>query len=110
MTPERKKYLASISKEERIIRNAIGLYRTNIFFRKRYLNSGRDKDKPVRLSQEKRGIGETKTIIKNLKKRLPAPKKEVDIGLYWAILNCPICRTTTPIHAGYCLCCGQKLR
>lgn len=104
MTPERKKYLAGISKEERAIRQALAEEKGFIRMYKDVLSCGAGSQKTYKL------LVAAKAKIKALKKQLPAPRKEIDIGLYWAILNCPICRTTNPIHAGYCLCCGQKLR
>lgn len=107
MTEERKKYLANISKEERVSRVELSIQKNRLRYLKeliKYSINTNDKRTMLRLMQD------TRFIIKYLKKQLPAPRKEIDIGLYWSIFNCPICRTTIPIHASYCLCCGQKLR
>ena len=109
MTPERQQYLASISKEERAIRELIENRKRTIKHYKILMNEDKEDTEYIN-DIGKPQIAETKILIKALKKQLPAPKKEIDIGLYWAIFNCPICRTTIPIHSGYCLCCGNKMR
>lgn len=107
MTPERKKYLANISKEERVIRDEVKFKKRIVSIRKLCVKLSENNNER---SSHKQRISDLKTVIKALKKQLPAPRKEISIGQYWAIFNCPICRTTIPIHSGYCLCCGQKLR
>lgn len=113
MTEERKKYLANIGREELEIRKKIIQLKRVVRFNKLCLNTKGCSDLVAFMlwtPTPQSNIRETKAIIQSLKKQLPAPRKEIDIGLYWAIFNCPKCRTTIPIHAGYCLCCGQKLR
>lgn len=109
MTPEREKYIAGISKEERTIRELIENRKRTIKHYKILMNEDKEDTEYIN-DVGKPQITIRKFLIKALKKQLPAPKKEISIGQYWVIFDCPICRTTTPIHAGYCLCCGQKLR
>lgn len=105
MTEERKRYLASISKEEKVIREALAEERQFVKYCKEKLDYFGGSEKTYKM------ITTAKSKIKTLKKQLPAPRKEINIGRYLTFFNCPICRTKiTPVHAGYCLCCGQKFR
>ncbi|MCQ2581904.1 MAG: HNH endonuclease [Alphaproteobacteria bacterium] len=112
LTPERKKFLASISEEERAIRNVIG-YQKMIIYNNKFFLSSRILCKTVKgmkfhSDSAKREIREAKAVIKNLKKLLPAPRR------YWSSFrlacNCPICNNQVIKKDDYCPCCGQKLR
>lgn len=109
MTDERKKYLASISKEERIIRLELSIQKNRLRYLKeliKYPINTNDKRTMLRLMQD------TRFIIKALKKQLPAPA-EMEYGQEYI---CPICNTITQapyksLHEMfYCPYCGQKLR
>lgn len=107
MTEERKKYLANISKEERIIRDQIKEYRLQISNSKfeLALNS------PIGLPPKffKQIIRCNKTLIKALKKQLPAPKVVCETK-YMVMISCPRCRIGDMLFGDYCPYCGQKLR
>lgn len=106
MTPERKQYLTSISKEERAIRQALAEEKGLISLCKNELN---------RICFSKRNatykmLNTSKTRVKVLKKQLPAPMKE---QMYYCVkvVNCPICDSALDTWAeNYCWNCGQKLR
>lgn len=104
MTPERARYFASISTEERIIRARIRFLKDDISDDKHALNT-------VSLIRKfrKSCIKENKILIKNLKKQLPAPKKMI-----WSCFEecvCPICEEgVQQEYTNYCPHCGQKLR
>lgn len=107
MTPERKKYLASISKEERIVRRVIDEQKSILRTCKEELNencltfSDLDYLYPM--------INSYKESIKVLKKELPAPKEKIDLvrNRYHMFL-CPVCGAS--VDGVYCFNCGQKLR
>ena len=113
MTEERKKYLDSISKEERAIRLELRIQKNRIRYLKEmmeypiYMN---DKRTMLRLMKD------TRFIIKCLKKRLPAPIIEgfEKISWYNALVYvdvCPICKQTIfDYESNCCPCCGQRLR
>ena len=100
MTEERKKYLASISEEERTIRNALKYNKGCLKECKRIcsLNSN--------YYRWKEPITVTKSIIKSLKKQLPAPFWVSKSNTYY----CPICGNMANNGREYCSWCGQKLR
>lgn len=103
MTPERKKYLDGISKEERAIRQALAEEKGLISLCKNELN---------RICFSKRNVtykmlNTSKTRIKALKKQLPAPTKSL-INYH---CNCPKCGFFVDGEDdNYCYNCGQKLR
>lgn len=107
MTEERRKYLASIGKEERKIRIAIAEEKSFISICKDHLNCSRYKNKTTYEM-----IASAKTKIKALKKQLPAPA-EMECEQEYI---CPMCNTITQApyksmrEMFYCPFCGQKLR
>lgn len=103
LTNERRKFLASISEEERIIRKQIRDYKYAICNCKDELS---ERPKSIWLRVELR---EYKVVLKNLKKQLPAPRKEYQ-NEYLDYCLCPICRWYANHERGYCPKCGQKLR
>lgn len=113
MTEERKKYLASISVEERAIRNVIGYQKIRIYNNKFFLSSHilckAVKGMNLSFNFAKREIREAKFIIKALKKQLPAPVKFVRDGK-WAYVSCSVCKGAIIEDELYCHNCGQKLK
>lgn len=107
MTEERKKYLASISKEERAIRASLEIEHYELKANKELVNAYKDSKEYYK--QYKEGIARAKTTIKALKKQLPAPKKMI-----WSCFEecvCPICEEgVQQEYDNYCPNCGQKLR
>lgn len=106
MTPEREKYLASISKEERAIRLELNVQKNRLKYLKeliKYPIHMNDKRTMLRLMQD------TRFVIKNLKKQLPAPRKEYQ-NEYLDYCLCPICRWYANHERDYCPKCGHKLR
>ena len=103
MTEERKQYLASISKEERVIRLAIAEEKSFIGMCKDHLNCG------CRTKTTYKMIATTKAKIKSLKKQLPAPTTEVEHEHLYSY-QCPICKAGIVYFPCYCPDCGQKLR
>lgn len=103
MTEERKQYLASISKEERAIREGISYHKDLIKSLKDIFNC----DDGVVKNSWKFAIAKEKTVIQSLKKQLPAPTR---FG------SCVICGSKQPkghirfYSYSYCAECGQKLR
>lgn len=115
MTPERARYFASISNEERAIRNAIAEEKGLISLCKNELN---------RICFSKRNVtykmlNTSKTRVKALKKQLPQKLVYVSANednIHWC-LNCPACHYTIvpsnftmSFFRNYCPNCGQKLR
>lgn len=105
MTDERKKYLASISKEERAIRQALAEEKGLISLCKNELN---------RICFSKRNatykmLNTSKTRIKALKKQLPAPIDTHDWGVR-LVNHCGVCGVSCITWHKYCPRCGQKLR
>ena len=101
MTPERRKYIESISNEERAIRNAIDHLKIFIRNDKDGLKNGID----ATIDGLKWDIRNCKYVIKALKKQLPAP--------ILAGETCSVCdfsHEDSLIFPSYCTCCGQKLR
>lgn len=108
MTEERKKYLASISKEEWIIRlNIIGL-KARIRDEKFWLNHVTG-DTEEQIKQTLWRINSIKIIIKSLKKQLPAPLEQCFDGRIHYI-GCSVCKFQAEPYYAHCPCCGQKLR
>lgn len=104
MTPERKKYLAGISKEEIYIRRRIRQLKDAISDDKYALNNG-----TCMKWLRKICIRENKILIKALKKQLPAPKVVCETK-YMVMISCPRCRIGDMLFGDYCPYCGQKLR
>ena len=103
MTEERRKYLASISKEEQHIRFLINLGKLQIKNTKCCINEDNEYNKEI-LKVE---LSVWKTNIKALKKQLPAPT----ISLINYHCNCPKCKFFVDgENDNYCYNCGQKLR
>ena len=113
MTPERRKYLASISKEELEIRKKIIQLKGVVRFNKLCLNTKGCSDLVAFMfwtPTPQSTIRETKVIIQALKKQLPAPRKHYtdEVCDY---IGCPICYFEIyKDYPCYCLECGQKLR
>lgn len=112
MTPERKKYLKSISNEERAIRYQLKIHNACICNCKYDLNFNKHCIIPYSVLTET--IRDEKNIIKALKKQLPAPRKR---KTFWVggerghLLTCPKCENyVKPFSDNYCATCGQKLR
>lgn len=109
MTPERRKYIASISNEERAIRSE--LYSKKIRLSDLKWNVKFSTYKDVRTTSLEL-IKETKIIIRALKKQLPAPLLERPICLgsemYYFCSACGIVLISDTDN--YCFKCGQKLR
>lgn len=103
MTPERKKYLDNISKEEKVTRRFLEIYSNSMKHLKSYLNTADYKD----IKGAKNAIAEAKAITQILKKQLPIPTR---FGA------CVICGCKQPkghirfYSYSYCAECGQKLR
>lgn len=114
MTEERKKYMGSISKEEREIRQAISDCRRMIKHGKEGI--GKYKDRPrcfgniLLFENFKDDVRFNKIYLKSLKKRLPAPKEKIELirGRYYMFV-CSVCGAST-VEGTYCPYCGQKLR
>ena len=108
MTPERKIFLASISKEERIIRNTINAIECGISIDKQSMAFNINK------LGHKKSIEKLKTILKVLKKQIPMclAKRYLYIGKVKQTLGiCPTCRNVIEItDSHFCIECGQKLR
>lgn len=111
MTPERARYFASISNEERAIRQYIASLKTTITILKALC---KDDKSAYALRKDKQEISKFKTIIKALKKQLPQEPIYHD----WGIRYCYYCPTCHFIINHYenrckdgccCSACGQKL-
>lgn len=104
MTPERARYFASISTEERIIRARIRFLKADISDDKHALNT-------VSLIRKfrKSCIKENKILIKNLKKQLSSPRVVCEDYFGGAWLEC-VCGNHIYPKQPYCENCGQKLR
>lgn len=104
MTEERKKYFASISKEERVIRDTITALECGISIDKQSMTFNINK------LGHKKSIEKLKIIIKSLKKQLPAPKEKIELirGRYYMFV-CSVCGASS-VEGTYCPYCGQKLR
>lgn len=110
MTDERKKYLASISKEEQIIRKTIHYYHKCLVGNKRCLKQYRKNGLPCLLKETREQIRETKVLVKALKKQLPAPRHEqYDYISDSSWLDCGCGKGVYPTQP-YCMWCGHKLR
>lgn len=111
MTEERSRYLANISKEERLIRNRIDYHKSSLKMKKWLTKGNKDEDDVSLLKSE---IAEIKVIIKFLKKQLPAPAKTEDAsydGIKITLKLCPICgKLISYFGTNYCFRCGKKLR
>lgn len=107
MTPERRKYLDNISRDEKTARHFLEIYSSSMKHLKSYLNTSDYKD----IKSAKNAIAETKAVIKMLKKQLPAPRKpnyDYNYGRVW--FSCMKCKKQMFDNNVYCGCCGQKLR
>ena len=108
MTPERRTYYQSISKEEQAIRGALMHLRYELHNRKRllYMN-GRKTENDVHFIGCLHSIKAIKFQIKALKRQLPAPLKH---DLDYSICRCGMHYERAEI-AGmfYCKRCGQKI-
>ena len=105
MTEERKQYLASISKEERAIRDMLLILKSEIKTTKVYLSH--EPNNKIK----KDDLYFFNIIIKALKKRLPARVKKTKDFYDFYSYDCSVCGT--PIETfndKYCGNCGQKLR
>ena len=101
MTEERKKYLAGISREERVIRSDIEYQKYKIADEKSALNYQVCDD--VQRKYVLKLIRARKIIIKTLKKQLHASRK--------VSFTCPVCGGDGLESAmSYCFRCGQRLR
>ena len=114
MTDERKKFLASISKEEQATRQAISDCRRMIKQGKEGI--GKYKDRPscfgkILLENFKDDVRFNKIYLKYLKKMLPAPtiEEKWESGKLFGY-RCVICDNLSPHCQSYCNGCGQKLR
>ena len=109
MTPERRKYLASISKEERAIRELIENSKRTIKHYKILMNEDKEDTEYIN-DVGKPQIAIRKFLIKELKKALPAPRHEqYDYISDSSWLDCSCGRGVYPTQP-YCMWCGQKLR
>ena len=107
MTPERKKFLANISKEERVIRENLDKAKLSLRIAKKNAFRYGGRKPPEELAG---GIKYRKIIIKALKKQLPAPMKE-EIFYNVKVFSCPVCDAPLDVCVeDYCFKCGQKLR
>lgn len=106
MTEERKKYLASIRKEERVIRDEVKFKKRIVSMLKLCVKLSENNNER---SSHKQRISDLKTVIKSLKKQLPAPVKFVRDGK-WAYNSCSVCKGAINEDELYCHNCGQKLR
>lgn len=108
MTNEREKFLASISKEERVIRQYILAYEKKIKIFKHYMND--DEEDTDYIRDARCEIAKRKIIIKSLKKQLPAPRIKLELtnGVVFPS-TCSICKYPFT-EANYCAVCGRKLR
>lgn len=107
MTDERRKYLASISKEEHIIRFKIIEQKARIKDEKFWLNHVECNKEQIRQTCWR--IYCIKTIIKSLKKRLLAPRIPLELNEVVFPCACSVCKYPLA-EDSYCPCCGQKLR
>lgn len=103
MTEERKRYLASISREERAIREHLYLLKCNITWYKRFLCV----DKLDKCAKE--DIRFTKILIKALRKQLPVPVQCMS-NKFIVKTFCAVCKGKICDEENYCPTCGQKLR
>lgn len=104
MTPKRKEYLDNIGKEERAIRNALKYNKGYLKECKRICSLNGN------YYRWKESMTVTKSIIKALKKQLPAPRKHYtdEVCDY---IGCPICYfEIDKDYPCYCSECGKKLR
>lgn len=102
MTEKRKQYLAGISKEEQTIRDTIVFFKISITYDKEQI---RRESNDLFIALYKESIKESKTVIKTLRKHLPAPVLAGE--------TCSVCKFShedSLIFPDYCACCGQKLR
>ena len=106
MTPERRKYIASISKEEDFIREEIKGCKHLVRVLKDCIGIASCESVA---NLHKRDILRYKNVIKALKKQLPAPRKEYQ-NEYLDYYLCPICRWYAYRRTNYCSNCGKKLR
>ena len=100
MTPKRKKYLAGISKEERVIRCSLYMAKNSLRICKKHAFRYGGRKPPEEFAPT---IKHLKTVIKNLKKQLPAPRK--------GSFTCLACGWDGLESAmNFCFRCGQRLR
>lgn len=111
MTEERKKYLASISVEERAVRLAIKEYQSKIKNLKLNLTEWGDTFREDFVLLHRNHIALYKKTVKALKKQLPAPlilKRNSWLHQEW--FECPACHNVINFESKYCDDCGQKLK
>ena len=108
MTEERRKYLASISKEERTIRELIENCKRTIKHYKILMNEDKEDTEYIN-DVGKPQIAIRKFLIKALKKQLPAPRIPLELNEVVFPCACSVCKYPFAEYS-YCPTCGQKLR
>lgn len=109
MTPERRKYYCSISKEEQALRGLLSYLRNNLR-QKKYVAAlyGRKKEYNVQLIGCLHSIKAIKFQIKALKRQLPAPLKHY---LDYSICRCGMHYERAEVAGMFwCKRCGQAIR
>lgn len=109
MTPKRKKYLASISKEEQLVRKQLRYYHREIVGSKWDMKFYKSKGVSCFLNGIRENIRNYKVIVKLLKKQLPAPRTPLELNEVVFPCTCSVCKYPFT-EDNYCPCCGQKLR
>ena len=102
--------MASISKEEKVVRETICYQKILLRNEKYVLNVFKNIPETPFFKDRLQEVCASKCIIKALKKQLPAPRKHYtdEVCDY---IGCPICYFETyKDYPCYCLECGQKLR
>ncbi len=107
MTPEREKYLASITNDEFYIRDTIKNLKYRIFRDKHGLQNFKFDD--LTIKELKHDIRECNVAICALKRQLPVPtlKFHSPCSDY---LVCTACDNMSGEYCDYCYHCGRKLR
>lgn len=108
MTEERKKFLANISKEERLLRNSLEIEHYELKANKELANAYKNSKEYCK--QYKEGIAMAKTTIKALKKQLPAPRVICEDYFGCSVLLECVCGKGVYPKQKYCENCGRKLR
>ena len=103
MTPERREYLHSISNEEIYVRFALSTVKNKLSIAKLNKSLGY-------LGETDTEIQDYKTIIKVLKKELPAPSEYFYLYEGKSCIGCSVCGCHTQPYFNYCCKCGKKLR
>lgn len=111
MTPERERYLAGISEEERIARNIIRLRKENIAAQKYRINIGVFKPKAKEKLLAKNTITRDRKVISVMKKHLPMIVLNRN-KFYPFYADCPCCGVCLIMgeHKTNCGYCGQALK